>query len=261
MVLRLLDASETVTKTAYVGSSRVSPPALIKENREFARVFGVDWFSVISRGSQFKVESFMFRIAKPESLVLLSPSKDDVRPSNSLHPENHMPSFILVQVGRQNAAECMPLIMEPKSDFYNSPLLVLDFQSLYPSIMIAYNYCYSTCLGRAVDFKGQNKLGVMDLARVPGLLGTMENHINGTYLGCFTDMRCQQVFLVAPNGMIYAKPHVRRGLLGRMLKELLDTRVMVKHAMRGVKSDKVRRYFPKPWPLCRTSLVGFETCA
>ena len=47
--------------------------------REFARVFGVDFFSVISRGSQFKVESFMFRIAKPESFVLLSPSKQDVR--------------------------------------------------------------------------------------------------------------------------------------------------------------------------------------
>lgn len=43
--------------------------------------------------------------------------------------------------------------------------------------------------------------------------------------------------------MMYAKPHVRRGLLGRMLKELLDTRVMVKHAMKGVKSDKVRCFF------------------
>lgn len=45
---------------------------------EFARVFGVDFFSVISRGSQFKVESFMFRIAKPESFVLISPSRHDV---------------------------------------------------------------------------------------------------------------------------------------------------------------------------------------
>jgi len=77
-VLRLLDTSETVTKTAYVRCPRVCLLELTKGNREFARVFGVDWFSVISRGSQFKVESFMFRIAKPESLVLLSPSKDDV---------------------------------------------------------------------------------------------------------------------------------------------------------------------------------------
>lgn len=51
---------------------------LTTEFREFARVFGVDFFSVISRGSQFKVESFMFRIAKPESFVLRSPNKDQV---------------------------------------------------------------------------------------------------------------------------------------------------------------------------------------
>jgi hypothetical protein len=99
----------------------------------------------------------------------------------------HLTSFTPVQVGRQNAAECIPLIMEPKSDFYNSPLLVLDFQSLYPSIMIAYNYCYSTCLGRAVDFKGRNKFGVTDLPRVPGLLGTMESHINGLCVRCYTN--------------------------------------------------------------------------
>ena len=86
MVLRLLDASETITKTAYVRCSRVCLLELTKGNREFARVFGVDWFSVISRGSQFKVESFMFRIAKSESLVLLSPSKDDVGPTAPLTP-------------------------------------------------------------------------------------------------------------------------------------------------------------------------------
>ena len=56
---------------------------LITEIREFARVFGVDFFSVISRGSQFKVESFMFRIAKPESFVLRSPNKHEVTHSLS----------------------------------------------------------------------------------------------------------------------------------------------------------------------------------
>ncbi|KIJ68443.1 hypothetical protein HYDPIDRAFT_124966 [Hydnomerulius pinastri MD-312] len=184
MNLAILEEAETTTK-----------------NAEFARVFGVDFYSVISRGSQFKVESFMFRIAKPESFVLLSPTKQDV--------------------GKQNAAECMPLIMEPLSAFYNGPLVVLDFQSLYPSVMIAYNYCYSTCLGRIADFQGRNKLGVADLDLPPGLLEKLQDYIT-----------------IAPNGIMYVKPIVRQGLLGRMLTELLDTRVMVKQAMKSAKGDK-----------------------
>jgi DNA polymerase elongation subunit (family B) len=44
---------------------------------------------------------------------------------------------------------------------------------------------------------------------------------------------------VAPNGIMYTKAHVRQGLLGRMLREILQTRVMVKQAMKGVKDDKV----------------------
>lgn len=76
----------------------------------------------------------------------------------------------------------MPLIMEPASSFYSSPLVVLDFQSLYPSIMIAYNYCYSTCLGRVKDFQGRNKLGVIDLELPPGLLASLSDHIQGILL-------------------------------------------------------------------------------
>ncbi|KAG6890397.1 hypothetical protein C0995_008751 [Termitomyces sp. Mi166 len=117
--------------------------------------------------------------------------------------------------------------MEPTSSFYSSPLVVLDFQSLYPSIMIAYNYCYSTCLGRVKDFQGRNKLGVVDLDLPPGLLSSLSDHI--------------QVLPVAPNGIIYVKSDVRKGLLGRMLIELLGTRVMVKQAMKSVKNDKALR--------------------
>lgn len=78
--LELLEEVDVVTKTALVpylclNSSAISPASY----SEFARVFGVDFFSVLTRGSQFKVESFIFRIAKPESFVLISPSKEDVR--------------------------------------------------------------------------------------------------------------------------------------------------------------------------------------
>ncbi|GKZ31253.1 DNA polymerase zeta [Aspergillus brasiliensis] len=174
---------------------------LIPRTSEQARLLGIDFFSVFSRGSQFKVESLMFRIAKPENFILVSPSRK--------------------QVGQQNALECLPLVMEPQSDFYTSPLLVLDFQSLYPSIMIAYNYCYSTFLGRAHQWRGRNKMGFTDYKRQPRMLELLQDKIN-----------------IAPNGMIYAKPEVRKSLLARMLAEILETRVMVKNGMKLDKDDK-----------------------
>jgi DNA polymerase zeta len=174
---------------------------IVPRTSEQARLLGVDFFAVISRGSQFKVESTMFRIAKPENFILVSPSRK--------------------QVGQQNALECLPLVMEPQSAFYSSPVLVLDFQSLYPSVMIAYNYCYSTCLGRITSWRGRNKMGFMDFKREPQLLELVKDHIN-----------------IAPNGMMYVKPEMRKSLLAKMLGELLETRVMVKSGMKQDRDDK-----------------------
>ena len=44
---------------------------------------------------------------------------------------------------------------------------------------------------------------------------------------------------VTPNGMIFVKPAVRKSLLSKMLAEILDTRVMIKHAMKGARGNKV----------------------
>lgn len=41
--------------------------------------------------------------------------------------------------------------------------------------------------------------------------------------------------------MIFVKPAVRKSLLAKMLGEILDTRVMVKQAMKGARGDKVIR--------------------
>ncbi|KFY07283.1 hypothetical protein V492_07294 [Pseudogymnoascus sp. VKM F-4246] len=183
--LAILDQNELITRTS-----------------EQARLLGVDFFSVLSRGSQFKVESLMFRIAKPENFVLVSPSRK--------------------QVGAQNALECLPLVMEPQSAFYTSPLLVLDFQSLYPSVMIAYNYCYSTFLGRIVNWRGEtSKMGFAEYRRQDRLLELLKDFIN-----------------ISPNGMMYTKPEIRKSLLAKMLGEILETRVMVKSGMKFDVNDK-----------------------
>lgn len=36
--------------------------------------------------------------------------------------------------------------MNPKPGFYKKPISTLDFTSLYPSIMMAHNMCYTTLL-------------------------------------------------------------------------------------------------------------------
>ncbi|RGP63546.1 DNA polymerase zeta subunit [Fusarium longipes] len=182
--IEILDANELIARTS-----------------EQARLLGIDFFSVFSRGSQFKVESIMFRIAKPENFLLPSPTRK--------------------QVGGQNALECLPLVMEPQSAFYSSPLLVLDFQSLYPSVMIAYNYCYSTFLGRVTNWRGTSKMGFTEYKRQQGLLTLLQDYIN-----------------IAPNGMMYVKTEIRKSLLAKMLTEILETRVMVKSGMKQDKDDK-----------------------
>lgn len=37
-------------------------------------------------------------------------------------------------------------VLEPIAGYYKSPVATLDFASLYPSIMMAHNLCYSTLL-------------------------------------------------------------------------------------------------------------------
>jgi DNA polymerase delta subunit 1 len=37
-------------------------------------------------------------------------------------------------------------VIAPKTAYYDVPIATLDFASLYPSIMIAHNLCYSTLL-------------------------------------------------------------------------------------------------------------------
>ena len=36
------------------------------------------------------------------------------------------------------------IVIDPKRGYYTHPIATLDFASLYPSIMMAHNLCYST---------------------------------------------------------------------------------------------------------------------
>lgn len=177
--------------------------SLITRTSEFSSLFGVDFYSTLTRGSQYRVESIITRILKPENLLLFTPSKTNV--------------------ANQRANDAIPLIIEPDPALYTSPVLVLDFQSLYPSIMIAYNYCFSTCLGRISDIQEEkNKestLGAFpNIYFPPELVYALKDYIH-----------------TSPNGIIFLKREIREGILGKMLSEVLETRIMIKASMKKYK--------------------------
>ncbi|XP_037713657.1 DNA polymerase zeta catalytic subunit isoform X2 [Drosophila subpulchrella] len=172
---------------------------LLGRTSEMAKLIGIQFYEVLSRGSQFRVESMMLRIAKPKNLVPLSPS---------VQARAHM-----------RAPEYLALIMEPQSRFYADPLIVLDFQSLYPSMIIAYNYCFSTCLGRVEHLGGSSpfEFGASQLRVSRQMLQKLLEH---------------DLVTVSPCGVVFVKREVREGILPRMLTEILDTRQMVKQSMK-----------------------------
>jgi DNA polymerase zeta len=70
--LEILESQELVARVWYVAFWKV---LILSEQ---ARVLGIDFYSVFNRGSQFKVESLMLRIAKAECFMLISPSRKQV---------------------------------------------------------------------------------------------------------------------------------------------------------------------------------------
>ncbi|MED6120140.1 hypothetical protein PIB30_018351, partial [Stylosanthes scabra] len=175
---------------------------MVNRTSELARVFGIDFFSVLSRGSQYRVESMLLRLAHTQNYLVISPGKQ--------------------QVASQPAMECLPLVMEPESGFYSDPVVVFDFQSLYPSMIIAYNLCFCTCLGKVVASK-DNTLGVSSFSPEQHVLQYLKDQI-----------------LLTPNGVMFVPSKVCRGVLPRLLEEILSTRIMVKQAIKKlVPSEQV----------------------
>eukprot|EP00804_Cyclotella_cryptica_P011692 CCRYP_020706-RA/>CCRYP_020706-RA protein AED:0.27 eAED:0.27 QI:0/0.8/0.72/1/0.7/0.63/11/1103/823 len=101
---------------------------------EMARVTGVPVSFLISRGQQIKVFSMILR--KCRDVKLLVPT---LKKSGAGADEGYEGATVL----------------DPIKSYYEVPIATLDFASLYPSIMQAYNLCYSTMLSpkeaQAVD--------------------------------------------------------------------------------------------------------------
>ncbi|KII85833.1 hypothetical protein PLICRDRAFT_144471 [Plicaturopsis crispa FD-325 SS-3] len=147
---------------------------------EMSRVTGVPFNFLLSRGQSIKVLSQLFRKANEEGYVVPA----------------------LKGEGTDEKYEGATVI-EPKKGYYDSPIATLDFSSLYPSIMMAHNLCYTTLLDKP----------------------TIDR------LGLVKDVD----YIQTPNNDFFAKPNRRKGLLPTVLEDLISAR---KRAKADLKKEK-----------------------
>lgn len=223
---------------AYLNIMLLEKLDMIRKISESARLYGIDFYSVIHRGSQYRVEAALLSRARSLNFVMLSPSRN--------------------KVASQSPMEVIPLVMEPQSRFFHDPVLVLDFQSLYPSMMIAHNLCFSTCMGKlrpgvSGEEDTTGKLGVISYPEKTSAMysvyhsraaesKSMDSNSLSDSNTSLPDGRSTppgpvcagevNAPYVSPNGSLFCSKVIRQGILPLMLKEMLNTRVMVKRAMK-----------------------------
>ncbi|PWN19351.1 hypothetical protein BCV69DRAFT_283987 [Microstroma glucosiphilum] len=140
---------------------------------EMARVTGVPFNYLLSRGQQIKVISQLFRKAMEDGYLVPSMKSE----------------------GSDEAYEGAT-VLEPQAGYYDKPVATLDFASLYPSIMMAHNLCYTTLLQKT----------------------TIDR------LGLKKDVD----YVLTPNNNYFVKAEKRKGLLPTVLEDLLSARKRAK---------------------------------
>ncbi|PVV04707.1 hypothetical protein BB560_000781 [Smittium megazygosporum] len=94
---------------------------------EMARVTGIPFNYLLARGQQIRVTSLLYRSSKDQDFVI--PAMDVERGSGTEQYEG-------------------ATVIEPMRGYYDDPIATLDFASLYPTIMIAHNLCYTTLVSK-----------------------------------------------------------------------------------------------------------------
>ncbi|XP_066592819.1 DNA polymerase delta catalytic subunit [Prorops nasuta] len=151
---------------------------------EMARVTGVSITSLLTRGQQIKVVSQLLRKSRQKDFLM---------------PEHH-------SHGSDEQFEGATVI-EPKRGYYNDPIATLDFSSLYPSIIMAHNLCYTTLL----SFEKQK------LYQIP------DEKVTKT-----------------PSDSMFVKSSVRKGILPEILEDLLFARKKAKSDLK-LETDSLRK--------------------
>ncbi|KAL5531593.1 POL3 [Sanghuangporus baumii] len=172
-------------KDAYLPQRLMDKLMCLVNYIEMARVTGVPFNYLLSRGQSIKVLSQLFRRANEEGYLVPSMKSE----------------------GSDEQYEGATVI-EPKKGYYDAPIATLDFSSLYPSIMMAHNLCYTTLL----DLNTINRL----------------------------NLEKGKDYIQTPNNDFFATKEKRKGLLPSVLEDLIAARKRAKADLKK-ETDPFRR--------------------
>lgn len=132
-------------KDAELAISLMECLMIIVNSAELARASGIPHDYVYTRGQGIRTQSNILRKCLGHMLVPVFPMRWD--------DENDFFDYNIEVEESEDATTSFQgaNVFNPISGFYDKPIITLDFASLYPSIMIANNLCYST-LVRLCDF-------------------------------------------------------------------------------------------------------------
>lgn len=167
-------------KDAYLPQRLLDKLMFIYNYVEMARVTGVPISFLLSRGQSIKVLSQLLRKAKQKNMAIPN----------------------VKQAGSEQGTYEGATVLEARAGFYEKPIATLDFASLYPSIMMAYNLCYCTL----VTPEDARKLNLPPEC------------VNKT-----------------PSGEIFVKSNLQKGILPEILEELLTARKRAKADLKQAK--------------------------
>ncbi|KAH1245867.1 DNA polymerase delta catalytic subunit [Glycine max] len=167
-------------KDAYLPQRLLDKLMFIYNYVEMARVTGVPISFLLSRGQSIKVLSQLLRKARQRNLVIPNAK----------------------QAGSEQGTFEGATVLEARAGFYEKPIATLDFASLYPSIMMAYNLCYCTL----VTPEDARKLNIPP------------ESVNRT-----------------PSGETFVKSNLQKGILPEILEELLTARKRAKADLKEAK--------------------------
>ncbi|EYC43363.1 hypothetical protein Y032_0496g2484 [Ancylostoma ceylanicum] len=202
-----------INKLSLLNIALLSEINWFLKTAEMARVYGIQFHEVWSRGSQLRVESMMFRLAHTQGYVL--------------------PSVTVSQRIKMEAPEQLQLIMEPLSKVYFDPVIVLDFQSLYPSMIIAYNYCFSTVFGKVFQLERMAREKDNSIQ-----LGAMKYTVPKPEL---VDCISKKKLHCSPLSSAFVSQSQRKGILPTLLREVLGARIMVKASVKHARGKRLKR--------------------